>query len=244
MLKHWFEKLDCRSSEEFFSEMTHSLERGKRQFVITANPEVLTLAEANEQLARALSCEDCVIVADGIGVVRAAESLGKSMHGRVPGVELATHLLEVCSKTGRGVYLYGATEQTMVALKERIARDFPGLVLLGAKNGYDYDDDAVFDEVVALSPDVVLVALGAMRQETLIYRHLSRFDKGILVGVGGSFDVLSGRLRRAPRLFVKLNLEWLWRILRQPRRFARFFRSNTRFLRRVRQLKKQSTDLK
>ena len=86
-------------------------------------------------------------------------------------------------------------------------------------------------------PDIVLVALGIPLQEKLIYKHLNKFDKGIFVGVGGSFDVISGHKKRAPKIFIKLNLEWLYRILKEPKRLKRFYDSNVKFLFKVKKYK-------
>ena len=99
------------------------------------------------------------------------------------------------------------------------------------------DDDEVFAEIAALQPDLVLVALGIPRQELAIHDHLAQFQKGIFIGVGGSFDVLSGSKKRAPTLFIKFNLEWLYRILKEPKRLKRFYDSNIRFLGMVKKLK-------
>ena len=88
----------------------------------------------------------------------------------------------------------------------------------------------VFNEIKELKPDVVLVALGIPNQELLIYNNLDKFDKGIFVGVGGSFDVLSGAKKRAPKYFRKLHLEWLYRLIKEPTRFKRFFTSNIKYI--------------
>lgn len=239
MLKDYFDKLYTKSQEEFFSEMDECLRTGGKRFVVTANPETLMIARKTPDFDRVLCSEKTTITPDGIGVVKAAESLGLEMHGRVTGVELAAHLIEQCRKTGKRVYLFGAKEEVVSTLAERVRADGTEAALAGYTNGYVSDPDAVFDEIRALAPDVVLVALGIPKQELLIDRHYDSFEKGIFVGVGGSFDVLSGMKRRAPRLFVRLNLEWLWRILREPSRFGRFYESNVRFFSEVGKIKKQ-----
>jgi len=88
----------------------------------------------------------------------------------------------------------------------------------------------VFEEIASLKPDVCLVALGIPVQEKLIYKHLDKFEKGIFVGVGGSFDVISGTKKRAPEFFIKCNLEWLYRIAKEPKRLKRFYNSNVKFI--------------
>ncbi|MEG0034986.1 MAG: WecB/TagA/CpsF family glycosyltransferase, partial [Bacilli bacterium] len=101
-------------------------------------------------------------------------------------------------------------------------------------NGYTEDKDAVFEEIKKKNSDIVLVALGVPKQEKLIFEHLSKFDKGIFIGIGGSLDVISGSKKRAPKLFIKMNLEWLYRILREPKRIKRFYESNVKFIFRLR----------
>ena len=236
MLKDYFEKLYTGSREDFFALAEDAMDREERLFVVTANPEVMMLAQADEALDAALCASTATIVPDGIGVVKAARSLGLRVAGRVPGVELAWELICHAGQTGKRLYLYGAKEEVLQALLARIASEAPGALVVGAKNGYDHEDDAVFAEILALQPDLVLAALGVPRQELLISRWLDRFDKGVFVGVGGSFDVLSGSKQRAPELFLKLNLEWLYRIAKEPKRLGRFARSNLRFLGKIRQI--------
>ncbi len=241
MLKEYFEKLYTGDRDTFFAEMGRALENGEKHFIVTANPETLMIGEKNADFDRVLLKDSVTIVPDGIGVVKAAESLGKTMHGRVTGVELSAHLLEEANRLGKSVYLYGAKEEVLAALLQKLSETHPNLKIVGAKNGYDHKRDDVMEDAAKQAPDLMLVALGIPHQELLIDRHFEQFEKGIFIGVGGTFDVLSGTVRRAPRLFVKLNLEWLWRILRQPSRFARFYESNVKFISRVKTIRKETS---
>ena len=108
---------------------------------------------------------------------------------------------------------------------------------MGSKNGYVENKDDIFKEIVKKEPDIVMVALGVPFQEKLIYKHLDKFKKGIFVGVGGSFDVISGTKKRAPKIFIKLNLEWLYRIIKEPSRLKRFYESNIKFLLNIKKIK-------
>ena len=238
MLKDYFEKLYTGSQEDFFRLADEAMDREERLFVVTANPEVMMIAQAIPELDAVLCADSATIVPDGIGVVQAARSLGLELPGRVTGVELAWELICHAGQTGRRIYLYGAKEEVLQALVSRIGTEMPGAVIVGAKNGYEHEDDAVFRDVLAQRPDLVLVALGVPRQELLIARWLDKFDKGVFIGVGGAFDVLSGTKQRAPEFFLKWNLEWLYRITKEPKRFGRFFRSNVRFLGKVRRIGK------
>lgn len=240
MLKEYLAKVYRGSQAEFFAGITESLDRGERRFVVTANPETLMIGEARAEFDALLLRETTEIVPDGIGVVRGCEMLGYEMHGRVTGVELAAHLLQEAARLDKAVYLYGAKQEVLSALCEKLKGEYPSLRLVGAKNGYDHDENEVMADAAKSAPDVVLVALGIPRQELLIDRWLDRFESGVFVGVGGSFDVLSGKVQRAPALFVKLNLEWLWRILREPKRLKRFYDSNVKYISKVRRIRKQN----
>ena len=101
------------------------------------------------------------------------------------------------------------------------------------------DKDAVFDEIAAIQPDLVLVALGIPVQELLIGKHYDKFQKGVFIGVGGAFDVLSGMKKRAPAIFIRYNLEWLYRIVTEPKRIKRFYRSNIKFILKVKAMRKK-----
>jgi N-acetylglucosaminyldiphosphoundecaprenol N-acetyl-beta-D-mannosaminyltransferase len=108
--------------------------------------------------------------------------------------------------------------------------EYPNIKLVGATNGYIKDKDSVMEYIKTTKPDIVMLALGIPLQEKLIYKHIKVFKKGIFMGVGGSFDVLSGSKKRAPKIFIKLNLEWLYRIMCEPSRLKRFYDSNIKFM--------------
>ena len=138
------------------------------------------------------------------------------------------------------MYLFGAKQEVIEKMQEKIKKDYPQIQLLGAKNGYTEDKQKVFEEIEKLQPDVVLVALGAPMQEKIIYQNLKKFQKGIFIGVGGSLDVLSGSKKRAPKIFIKLNLEWLYRIALHPKRWKRFYNGNIKFIYKIKKEAKKN----
>ena len=140
--------------------------------------------------------EETAVVPDGISVVKAMRLLGLPAKERITGVDLAEQLLKLAGQQGKSVYLLGAKEEVVSALAQKLKAQYPQMEI-HYKNGYGKDKDADFREIEALQPDLVLVALGVPAQEKLIARHLERFSKGVFIGVGGSFDVLSGSKRRA-----------------------------------------------
>ncbi len=232
-MEEYFRRVFPGSAEEFCKKAESAMESGRRMFVVTANPEILMAACRDEKARELLLSADAEIVPDGISVVKAMGMLGLPVTERITGVDLADKLLHSAGRSGKSVYLLGAKEEVVSTLAKNLKAHYPAMTL-HYHNGYDGDKDSIMKEIAILSPDLVLVGLGVPAQEFLIHRHLQDFTKGVLMGVGGSFDVLSGMKRRAPALFVKTNTEWLYRILREPSRLKRFWRSNVKFLGEVR----------
>lgn len=187
-------------------------------------------AESNENFKKALLDERTTIIPDGIGIVKGAKILGYNIQETIPGVDLCTKIFEYCSELNKSIFLLGAKEEVVHKLSNLIKTNYSGANLCGYENGYIEDKQGCFDNIAKLKPDVVLVALGIPEQELLIYNNLDKFNKGIFVGVGGSFDVLSGTKKRAPKIFIKLHLEWLYRILKEPKRLKRFLNSNVKYI--------------
>lgn len=236
-MKEYFEKLFVDGQEAFEQVLTNNLRNEVKTFVVTANPETMMIGQDNEVFDSVLKDKDTHIVPDGIGVVKAAEFLGYKVKGRVTGVEISQFLIEEADREGKTIFLFGAKEEVVSTLVRKIEEQYPGIVIAGYANGYEKDKDKIFNSILEKAPDIVLVALGIPQQEILIYKHLEKFKKGIFIGVGGSFDVLSGTKKRAPEFFIKLNLEWLYRIASEPKRLGRFFKSNIRFIGKIVKMK-------
>lgn len=236
-MKSFFDKLYQKTREEFYALAENNLASGTKMFVVTANPEIFMQGDQREDIRRLLLDADTTLIADGISIVKGAHTLGIPVAERIPGVELAEFLLSRCSVHGKKVFLFGAQKHVLDALCQVLQEKYSGLAVVGTCDGYVADKDAIFEQIRVAEPDLVLVALGVPQQEELIYRHIGSFSKGIFVGVGGSFDVLSNTKPRAPKLFLRLNLEWLYRILSEPSRLKRFYHNNIRFLFHLRKLK-------
>jgi N-acetylglucosaminyldiphosphoundecaprenol N-acetyl-beta-D-mannosaminyltransferase len=170
--------------------------------------------------------------------VKAAKMLDIDIPERIPGIDIAQQLLQFGNDTKKTIFLFGAKQEVLDALKQEIGKEYPDINILGMCNGYVEDKNKVFETIEELEPDIILVALGMPVQEKLIYESLDKFNKGIFVGVGGSFDVLSGTKKRAPEFFIKHNLEWLYRIAKEPSRIRRFYDNNIKFLFKINKEKK------
>ena len=232
-MRKLFDKLYKKSAQSFYIILSDNLKNNKKTFVITANPETFMISEKNEDVRKMLLDKETVMVPDGIGVLKAGKKIGYNIEERITGIDIANELLKFGNEQKKSIYLFGSKQEVIDSMKIVIKEQYPNLKLVGTSNGYVADKDKVFDEIVKLEPDIVLVALGIPLQEMLIYKHLNRFKKGIFVGVGGSFDVMSGMKKRAPKIFIKLNLEWLYRIMKEPKRLKRFYDSNVKFLFRI-----------
>ena len=220
MLKY-FKKLYKEGATSFYEIVAHNLKTEHKMFIVTANPETFTYGTKNSDFNKLLLASETTLIPDGIGIVKSANMLDFDVKERITGIDLATKLLELA-------------QENHYKLKEK----YPHIELVKTENGYTENKDLFFEELAKLNPDICLVALGIPNQETLIYKHLSKFKKGIFVGVGGSFDVLSGHKKRAPKLFQKLNIEWLYRIIKEPKRLKRFYNNNIKFIFKIKKLKK------
>jgi N-acetylglucosaminyldiphosphoundecaprenol N-acetyl-beta-D-mannosaminyltransferase len=238
-MKRFFRKLFPGTKEAFWEILKDHLLSEKRMFLVTANPEIFMLGKSDPQIGTLLLDEATTMTADGIGLVKGGKMIGMELPERIPGVEIAKELMGYGHEYSKSIFLLGAKQEVIDALCGVIEKEYPNLNICGAVNGYVQDKDAVFEDMKKLAPDIVLVALGMPAQEKLIYKHLRDFTKGIFVGVGGSFDVLSGMKQRAPQFFIKHNLEWLYRIAKEPSRIKRFYNGNIKFLFAMRKERKQ-----
>lgn len=210
---------------ETLDSIVQSIENNKKKFIVTANAEILAYAHKNKHYHSILQKADTV-TADGIGVVKGAKLLGQYIPERVTGVDLFLKLLEIANKQKLSIYLLGATEPVLNKTVETINRDYPNIHVTGSSNGFfdNKKETAIVEEIQTKQPDLVFVAMGAPLQEQWIAKHLQHFSKGIFIGVGGSFDILSGKAKRAPLLWQKIHLEWFYRFLKNPSRWRRTIR--------------------
>lgn len=229
-MKKFFDKIYKESFNEFIEEIKRDVISNNKKFIVTANPETFMIAKKDDDFKKLLLDAKTTIIPDGIGIVKAGRKLGYNITERIPGIDISTNLLQICNELKKDLYLFGSTEDVIKSLKKVLNNSYPNINFVGSSNGFVKDKDKVFEEISKLKPDIILVALGIPNQEKLIYKHLDKFQKGIFIGVGGSFDVISGYKKRAPQLFIKLNLEWLYRIVKEPKRIKRFYQNNIKFM--------------
>jgi N-acetylglucosaminyldiphosphoundecaprenol N-acetyl-beta-D-mannosaminyltransferase len=200
--------------------------------VITANASILCLSKRDAELAAACRNGD-LVVPDGMSVVWTARLAGLRFPERVAGVDMMEMLMGAASAHRLRVFFLGARPEVLDALLRRCVSDYPGLVVAGHRDGYfgPAEHDAIAAEIRDSRPDVLFVGMPSPFKETWCERHRATLDVPVIMGVGGSFDVMAGHVRRSPRILQRLGLEWSWRLLMEPRKmWKRYLYTNTEYV--------------
>lgn len=215
-------RVDACSLAEAVEHIAGLVACGGHHQVVTANAEIIWRAWREKELAQILA-EAALVTADGVGVLWAARRLGQELPEQVAGIDLVQALAARGAKAGWRFFLYGSAPGVAEAAAARLMRDYPGLAVVGTAHGYQdrEGEEKVKEAIRAGRPHILLVALGAPKQEFWIAHHNPELQVPVAIGVGGSLDVLAGRAKRAPRWMRRLGLEWLYRLSKQPRRWRR-----------------------
>jgi N-acetylglucosaminyldiphosphoundecaprenol N-acetyl-beta-D-mannosaminyltransferase len=202
--------------------ITQFIDEGAPHQVVTPDSSAVVRAQHDPEYMGILQAAD-LVTADGAGLVWMAKVMGLPLWERVSGVDLMDHICELAAEKGYSVYLLGAAPDIADAAAERLRERHPGLSVVGIMHGYFNEDEEpeIVRRIADAKPDILFVALGVPRQEKWIRRHLDQLGVPVAIGVGGSFDVISGRLKRAPVWMQRWGLEWLWRALKEPSRLPR-----------------------
>jgi N-acetylglucosaminyldiphosphoundecaprenol N-acetyl-beta-D-mannosaminyltransferase len=200
----------------------HFVEAGGPHQICTVNPEFIMTAQHDLEFKQILN-RSALNLPDGIGVVWAAKRQGHSLRERVAGSDLIYRLSERAAMTGWKMFLLGAAEGVAAQAALKLRARYPGVDIVGAWAGSPRpaDDDESVARIRAAEADIVLVAYGAPQQDKWIARNLIRTGAAVGIGIGGSLDFVVGTQRRAPQWVRRLNLEWLYRLLREPWRWHR-----------------------
>ena len=201
--------------------------------IVTINPEMIQLGKVNDLFGRVINEADLVIP-DGVGIKLALKIKGINQEN-IPGIEFAKRLIGICDLEGFSIGLLGAKEEVVQRAAKNLRSEFKNLNITYIRNGYfsEQEENIIEQELKEISPKVVFVALGAPKQELLISKLKINMPETIFIGVGGSFDVWSGMIKRAPLMWQKLGLEWLYRTIKEPSRFKRIFPTLPMFVIRV-----------
>ncbi len=216
-------RFNTLTRQQVVEKLLYWIDEQSRRMVITAGPEFVMMTQRDEELRHIARVAD-LVTPDGIGIVWAANRRKKVIEERVTGVELVLDLLNTAAQRHQAlrVYILGAAEQSLQACLEKFRAKYP-LCEFKGHNGYFSQEEwpKILADIEAFSPHVWLVGLGQPRQEKLIYRTLASLPPCVAIGVGGSIDAWSGTVKRAPAFFRRMNLEWLYRLMKQPWRWRR-----------------------
>lgn len=201
------------------------LQDGKKHYICTPNPEIVMEACKDKELMMILEDAD-LVVPDGIGVVWASRYAEERLKERVAGYDLTQNLFAKLANTQETFYFFGGAPGVSAKAAHLMQEKYPGLQIVGGHNGYfdEAEERKIIADIQKKKPSVLLVGLGAPKQEKWIYENRRLLDVKLCIGVGGSFDVMAGNVKRAPKVFRKLGLEWFYRLITQPSRWRRMLK--------------------
>lgn len=228
-------KINPLTMKETLVEVEKYLIKEKPLHLMGVNADKINLCLNNEEIKKIVNDSE-IVNADGASIVLAARYLGYNIPERVAGIDLMQELLTLSEYKGYSVYFLGAKEEIILKMIKRFKTLYPNLRVVGYRNGYfsDGEIDEIHDEIRILKPNIVFVGITSPKKEYLINYFLNKGLNSVFMGVGGSFDVLSGSIKRAPLWMQKANLEWFYRVINEPKRlFKRYFVGNVEFINHV-----------
>ena len=209
-----------RSYDDATETIRRRIQARRPTFCVAINPEKVYRSARDAKLRSALERAD-VRICDGIGVALASLLLERRRLPRCTGIELFMRLIKASAKEGWRIFLLGASPESNAAASRKLLADHPGLKIVGSQHGFFTDPAEVINKINQSGADLLFVAMGSPRQEFWIAENLPRLKPCLCMGIGGSLDVLSGTVTRAPALFSKTGTEWLYRLITQPSRIRR-----------------------
>jgi len=209
--------------DEAVAKLTGDTLANKNNFIVTANAEIIMMAQEDGEYKRLLSETADIILPDGAGTVWAGNYLGYTIPERVAGYDLYLRLLEEAARNTIPVYFFGGKPGIAEEAAEEGKRRWPGLKVAGCRNGYFSADEepGIIEGINRSGAAMLFAALGAPKQEKWLAKYREQLKPNLLMGIGGSFDVLAGKMQRAPKWMQDAKLEWLFRLVKQPSRFGR-----------------------
>ena len=203
--------------------LEEKLQKKEQAFVVTANAEIIMMCQQDKEYNNIVSEQADLVLPDGAGAVWAGRYLGNEVPERVAGFDLYNQLLKLSADKGYKAYFFGGAPGVAEAAKNKAEELYPGVQIVGCRNGYftEAEEEAIIKEINDAAPDMLFVALGAPKQEKWLVKYRNQLKPRVLMGIGGSFDVLAGKMERAPKWMQEASLEWAFRLYKQPSRFMR-----------------------
>lgn len=215
-------KINKVNMREAISEANSFIINNKKAYIVTPNSEIIVMAQEDKELASIINKSD-LSVADGAGVVLASKLYKKPLTERVAGFDLMNRLLKLAVDKNYSIYFLGGEKGVIEKAKKNILKKYPGIQICGVHHGFldKEKEELVISEINKLTPEILFLGMGVPRQEKFIQHNRAKIKTNLIMTVGGSFDILAGKSKRAPLWMQKLSLEWLFRLLQEPGRFIR-----------------------
>lgn len=191
--------------------------------IVSGNPEVLYRGLEDKELFNNFISKDSIVIPDGVGTQIAGKMLKTPVKEKIAGIEVMKEIISKCQDEGKAIYLLGAEEETLKACVANLKKEYPKLIISGYKNGFfDLNNcEEIIAEIKEKKPKALFVAMGCPRQEKFIIKYFNELPVDILMGVGGSFDVIADKVKRAPRWMINIGCEWAYRVAKEPWRIKR-----------------------
>lgn len=205
--------ISITTENEIIDTIKEKIEQSQKFSIISINLNKIMLYQKNREFIPIVDSFDCFIP-DGVSVVKSCEKL----ETRITGIDLLQRICKEHEKIHARIFLYGAKEEVVHATKQKLENLYPGLQIVGIKNGFVEENEELVQEINHSNANILFVAKGSPKQEKWIYENKDKLNANIFMGVGGAFDIVSGNIKRAPKWIRKLGFEWLYRILKEPKK--------------------------
>ena len=195
----------------------------KKLNIVSGNPEVLFNGINNKSLGKFFKREENLIIPDGVGVIVLLKIFKKYVTKKIAGIEIMEDVLKISDSGKLGVYFLGSTTENLDFAIKNISNKYPDIFIKGSHNGYfdENEEEKIIRDINEFKTDVLFIAMGSPKQDIFIAKHIDKLNCKIFMGVGGSFDVYAGKVKRAPKIMIKFGLEWLYRVMNEPFRIKR-----------------------
>lgn len=216
-------RVDKVTKAQALEEFRRMLDGDRCELIVTPNAEIVEKASKTPQLRRIINEEAALVTPDGVGLIYASKLKGDPIEEKVAGIDFARSAIELCASLGRSVYLLGSKPGVAEAAASNLEKEIPDLKIAGFRDGYfkDEEEASVVEEINRSGADFLCVALGSPKQEYFVIRHRDSLKVKAAAGLGGSLDIWSGQLNRAPAFYIDHGLEWLYRMIQEPKRLKR-----------------------
>lgn len=227
-------KINVTNMSDTIKYICSHLDELRGKYICVSNVHTTVMSYENEEY-RKIQNSAAMALPDGAPLSSYSRRKGYKDAQRVTGPDLMLELFKISMQGGYRHYFYGATEETLAAMRQVLERDYPGIEIAGMyappfRETTQEEDEQIIQQINESRPDFIWVGLGAPKQEHWMYHHMGKLD-GVLIGVGAGFDYLAGYIKRAPRWMQKMSLEWVYRLLQDPKRlWRRYFTSNVKFI--------------